>query len=154
MPDDSYQLLKQFFESHPVAQKATAPLKRGAEVAVHFTDLPGRTFRFYKEDDAPRLTESSPQDADFDLTLAPLAVQEIVALEGHEVGDFGIAFFSHLIASEPERKVQVKLHAGPLKLLRRGYLGVLVLGGPKVLGWLARKGVKNPMEAIERLRKP
>ena len=38
----------------------------------------------------------------------------------------------------------------------RGWLGVLAAGGPKVIGWMAQKGLKGPSavaSALSRLKK-
>ncbi|HVI23687.1 MAG TPA: AAA family ATPase, partial [Myxococcales bacterium] len=73
-----------------------------------------------------------------------------------DVGDLGITFFQHIVAKDPAEKIQVKLHAGLLKLTMHGWLGVLAAGGPKVIGWMAQKGLKGPSAvaaAVSRLKK-
>jgi len=57
-----------------------------------------------------------------------------------------------VLAQSPEEKVRIRVQASTPRLLGRGYLGVLALGGMKVTFWLLKNGVKNPKAAIDRLR--
>ena len=88
--------------------------------------------------------------------MAPVAVTAIAAQPNADVGELGILFFQHIVASDPQSKIRVKLHSGLLRLTMRGWLGVLAAGGPKVIGWMAQKGLKGPgavASALSRLKK-
>ena len=153
--EPSNVVLQRFFESSESARKASAHLKKAAEVGVHFTDVPG-DFHFKLLDGKPRFMSGAPQDPDFDLTLAPGAVSAIVAQPNADVGELGILFFQHIVAKDPQAKINVKLHSGLLKLTMRGWLGVMAAGGGKVMGWLAMKGLRGPSaiaSALSRLKK-
>src|SRR3954454_7412436 len=148
-------LLRKFFETSAAGKRAASSLKRGATVAVRFTDVPG-DFRFYAQDGQPRFDAGQASDPDFELTIAPGAVRAITSKPESDVGDLGITFFQHILAKDPAEKIQVKLHAGLLKLTMHGWLGVLAAGGPKVIGWMAQKGLKGPSAvaaAVSRLKK-
>ena len=152
-PSDA--LLTRFFAQSHAARTAAASLKRAAEVGVSFTDVPGH-WRFTSEGGKPLLAPGAAKDPDFELTLAPGAVRAICARADAEIGDLGILFFQQMIAQAPEDKIRVKLHSGLMTLTLRGWLGVLAHGGPRVVGWLAQKGLKGPgavASAISRLRK-
>lgn len=154
-PEPSNVVLQRFFESSESARKASAHLKKAAEVGVRFTDVPG-DFRFKLIDGRPRFISGAPADPDFDLTLAPGAVAAIAAQPNADVGDLGILFFQHIVAQDPQARIRVKLHSGLLKLTMRGWLGVMAAGGGKVMGWLAMKGLKGPSgiaSALSRLKK-
>src|SRR6185437_14271509 len=100
--------------------------------------------------------EGAADDPDFELTLAPGAVTAIAAQPNADVGDLGILFFQHIVAKDPQSKIQVKIHSGLMKLTMRGWLGVMAARGGKVMGWLAMKGLKGPSaiaSAVTRLRK-
>jgi hypothetical protein len=153
--EPSNVVLQRFFESSESARRASSHLKKAAEVGVRFTDVPG-DFHFKLVDGKPRFMNGAPQDPDFDLTLAPGAVSAIAAQPDADVGELGILFFQHIVARDPQAKINVKLHSGLLKLTMRGWLGVMAAGGGKVMGWLAKKGLKGPSaiaSAISRLRK-
>jgi len=148
-------LLRRFFETSAAGRRAAASLKRGAAVGVRFTDVPG-DFRFYAQDGRPHFDMGKAGDPDFELTIAPGAVRAITSKPESDVGDLGITFFQHIVAKDPSEKIQVKLHAGLLKLTMHGWLGVLAAGGPKVIGWMAQKGLKGPSavaSALSRLKK-
>ncbi len=154
-PEPSNVVLQRFFESSESARKASSHLRKAAEVGVRFTDVPG-DFHFKLVDGKPRFMDGAPQDPDFDLTLAPGAVSAIAAQPNADVGDLGILFFTHIIAGDPQAKINVKLHSGLMKLTMRGWLGVMAAGGGKVMGWIAMRGLKGPTaiaRALSRLKK-
>ncbi len=153
--EPSNVVLQRFFEASEAARRASAPLRKAAEVGVRFTDVPG-DFHFKLIDGKPRFQEGAAADPDFVLTLAPGAVSAIAAQPEAQVGDLGILFFQHILAKDPQAKINVKLHSGLLKLTMRGWLGVMALGGGKVMGWLAMKGLRGPSaiaSALARLKK-
>jgi hypothetical protein len=153
--EPSNVVLQRFFETSEAARRASSPLKKAAEVGVRFTDVPG-DFTFKLIDGKPRFTEGRADDPDFELTLAPGAVRAIAAQPDADVGDLGIVFFQRIVAKDPDEKIAVKLHSGLIKLTLRGWLSVMALGGVKVMGWLAMKGLKGPSaiaSALARLKK-
>ena len=148
-------MLRTFFETSEAGRRAASSLKKAASVAVRFTDVAG-DFRFHAENGKPRFEIGKAEEPDFDLTLAPGAVRDICSKPGADVGELGITFFQHIVAKEPEQKISVKLHSGLIKLTMRGWLGVLAAGGPKVVGWMAQKGLRGPSavaSALSRLKK-
>jgi hypothetical protein len=149
MPDTSYETLKAFLETAPVARKAARPLSRDARVNVA---LDGIAARFTLESGAPELRAGAHADPDFTLTLPVGAVDRITALRSDDVGEFGIAFFQLVLERDPGLKVRIHVDAPTTRLLGHGYLGVLALGGLKVTWWLVRNGIRNPRAAIDRLR--
>ena len=154
-PEGSDVKLKRFFETGEAGRRAASSLKKAAEVGVYFTDVPG-DFRFHAVDGRPAFEMGKAMDPDFDLTLAPGAVAAITAHPDADVGELGILFFQHIVSKDEDAKIRVKLHSGLLRLTMRGWLGVLAAGGPKVVGWLAQKGLKGPgavASALSRFKK-
>jgi len=154
-PEPSNIVLQRFFETSESARKAAAHLKAAAEVGVHFTDVPG-DYRFQSVGGKPRFLEGKAKDPDFELTMAPGAVTALAAQPNADVGDLGILFFQHILSRDPNSKIHVKLHSGLIKLTMRGWVGVMMSGGAKVIGWMATKGLKGPSaiaSALTRLRK-
>jgi hypothetical protein len=147
--------LRRFFETSEASRRAASSLKKAAEVGVRFTDVPG-DFRFHSVEGKPAFEAGKAMDPDFELTLAPGAVEAITAQPQADVGDLGVLFFQHIVAKDEQKKIRVKLHSGLLRLTMRGWLGVLAAGGPKVIGWMAQKGLKGPSAvaaALSRLKK-
>ena len=149
--EPSNLVLQKFFESSEAARRASAPLKKAAQVGVRFTDVPGE-FHFKLIDGKPRFSEGKADDPDFELTMGPEAVVAIAAKPDADVGDLGILFFQRIAAKD----IKVKLHSGLIKLTMRGWLGVMAAGGGKVFGWMASKGLKGPSavgHALAKLKK-
>jgi hypothetical protein len=145
----SLEALRRFFEDVPAARRATRPLARAAEVAL---DLDGGPAHFTMASGAPRVLPGRAADPDFTLTLPGEAVRRLTSGEGG-VGQLGVAFFQLVLSRDPALRVRVRLHASTARLAGRGYLGVLALGGMEVAWWLFRAGARNPLQAIERLRR-
>lgn len=149
MSTASFEALQRFFETSPAGRKATEPLAPAAEVGLVLEDGPAR---FTMESGKARVVEGAARAPDFTLTLPDEAVRRITALEGDDVGAFGVAFFGLVLSRNPAAKVRIRIDAPTSRLLSHGYLGVLALGGLKVALWLLKNGVKNPRAAIDRLR--
>ena len=149
MTDPSYESLRTFFETAPVARKATRPLGRGARVNLA---LDGGEATFTMESGAPAVHPGAGADPDFTLTMPAGAVAAVTGHGSDDVGQLGIEFFKLVLERDPARKVRVRIEAPTTRLLGHGYLGVLALGGMKVTWWLLKNGVKNPRAAIDRLR--
>src|SRR5690348_7273717 len=103
-PEPSNVVLQRFFESSEAARKASAPLKKAAEVGVRFTDVPG-DYVFRLIDGKPRFSPGKAEDPDFELTMAPGAVTAIAAQPNADIGDLGILFFQHIIARDEQSKI-------------------------------------------------
>lgn len=144
----SIEALGRFFEGAPAARKATRPLSRDARVALA---LDGGPARFTMEAGRPEVRAGAEPDPDFTLTLPDAAVVRLTA-ESDDVGALGIRFFELVLSRDPALHVRIRIHASTARLVTRGYLGVLALGGMKVALWLLAKGVRNPKAAIDRLR--
>jgi len=146
--------LARFLSASPAAATAAGSLRPGAEVAVSFTDLAGE-WRFFSEAGKPTLEPGKARDPDFELQLAPGALQSICASTDAALGELGIVFFEHVVSREPDFRIRVQLHSGLIKLTQRGWLTVLARGGPSVAAWLARRGLRGSsavVAAIARLK--
>ncbi len=143
--------LENFFNNHPASKKALTPLKRSAKVVIHINPI--GDFNLEKNTDGIQISKSEHQKgSDFEAWMDLDTLEELMNLNSHEPGDFGIAFFKGML----ERKIKVKVHAGFFELYRKGYFGVLMTGGKRVLGWLAQKGIRGPSgfkKAVNMLRK-
>ncbi len=151
---ESIDSLKQIFSDHPAGRAAFRPLRKGTQVGlrIHGDD---QEYHFERTPDGASIKEGAGPQTDFDLILGVKAVEAICQTQGESIGDFGVSFFRCLLKSSDEERVQVKLHAGLIALTRNGYLKVLAMGGPKVLGFLSKEGYIGPRgiaKAIRRLR--
>jgi hypothetical protein len=136
-------MLRQLFETSQAARKAATALSKAACVGVRFTDVPAE-FRFYAVDGKPRFEPGKAKAPDFDLTLPPRAVRDICAKTSGDMGDLSILFLQHMFANEADRKVLVKVNSGLITLTLHGWLRVVLAACPKLIGWLAKMGLKSP----------
>jgi hypothetical protein len=146
--------LARFLTCCPAVATVALSLRAGAEVAVSFTDLE-REWRCYADAGNIMWEPGKAKDPDFALRLAPGAVKSICVRTDADIGELGIIFFEHVVSREPDYRIRVQLHSGLIKLTQRGWLTLLARGGPKVAGWLARKGFHGSsavVAAIARLK--
>jgi hypothetical protein len=146
----SVEALAAFFTGAEVARRATRPLSAEAEVGL---DVAGELARFTMAGGAPAVLAGPAADPDFTLVLPAGAVERLTAGGLERIGDLGVEFFRLAADREPARRIGIRLHAPTARLVARGYLGVLLLGGAGVALWLLRKGIANPRAALERLRR-
>ena len=93
--------------------------------------------------------------ADFSLHFGEKALDFIFAENCQDVGDFGVAFFKCLTKKGQPEHISAKVKTGIFNLTKKGYLGLIPSGGPKVLKFLSSKGVLGPKgvkKAIDYLR--
>jgi hypothetical protein len=139
-------MIRQLFETSQAARKAATSLSKAAYVGVRFIDVPG-DFRFHAVDGKPRFEPGKAEEPDFELTLPPRAVSDICGKTGKtsgDVRDLSIVFLQHMFANEAEQKVLVKVNSGFIKLTLHGWLRVVLAACPKLIGWLAKVGLKSP----------
>jgi hypothetical protein len=147
-------MLRELFERSQAARKAARSLSKAACVGVRFTDVSDE-FRFYAVDGTPRFEPGKAKEPDFELTLPPRAVRDICGKTSDDVGDLSILFLQHMFANDADRKVLVKVNNGLIKLTLHGWLRVVFAACPKLIGWLAKMGLKSPSamaSALSRVR--
>lgn len=131
--------LQAFFE-RPIAQQGTAPLRNGTRIAI-FLDGEGPvtlTRVGYKA----LIKNEAPEKPDMTFWVPEKALEQLAAQQWNSVGEVGIEIIK-LIASPEPTQVKAKVHIGPFDLLRNGYLGVVTLGGPAFIQFLASKGLSG-----------
>ena len=142
MSEQLYNELAEFFDTRPGAIKATGSLKKGTVVGIKIVG-DDNDYHMYVEKDKGVIKKGTGKDPDFTLKMPELALREILNLENDDIADYGITFFQQAIRPDEENRIKIKIHTGLFTLLRHGYLGLLTLGGKRVMGWFAKKGVKG-----------
>lgn len=141
--DDARAILANFLATSQTAQAAAKSLRSGAEAAIRFADVEGE-WRIRRDATGISLEQGKALDPDFELRLPPAAVHSVCARHDADIGDLGVTFFEHIVAKDPGRRIHVTVHSGLIKLTHRGWLGLLTRGGPKVILWLANRGLRGP----------
>jgi hypothetical protein len=152
----AHAALADFLLNSTAARAAATSLRAGAEVAIVFTD-DAADWRICRNDvSGITLEPVKATDPDFELRIPPGAVDSICSRDDADVGDLGVTFFEHIAVHDPDLKIHVTLHSGLIKLTSRGWLGLLTRGGPKVMVWMTKKGLRGPgaiATAIGRLKR-
>jgi hypothetical protein len=153
--EGSSAALENFLLNSAACRVAATTLRSGAEVAITFTDVEG-DWRICKSPTTGiALERQKAKDPDFELRIPPRAGQAIYSRPDSDVGELGVTFFEHIVEKDPDQKIHVTLRSGLLKLTGRGWLGLLTRGGPTVMMWMAKKGLRGPgaiATALSRLR--
>lgn len=139
-PDASVSRLAELFRSHPAWTRAAALLSNDASSNVRFPHRPGEIWHLARVDGVTRLEPGARRDADLELAIPPGAVERLAATRGG-IGAFAVALFELSLESDEALRVDLRILAPFSRLLRRGYLRLLVAGGPAVLAWGAAHGV-------------
>lgn len=134
--------LKEFFENHPLAQKAADSIKNGREIAVVVTKGGHHnSYTFAKENGRNIFRDGGASKPDLTFTIPEASAQELVTKKFDTVGQVGLHIFEKMLSNDPSHKIHAKIHAGFLGLMTGGYLGVLTAGGTEVAKFLAAKGL-------------
>ena len=148
--------LATFLSSSPACHVAASALKAGAEVAVNLTDIDGDWRIWNDPETGIALAPGKAKDPDFELRVPPRAGIAIYSRPNADIGDLGVMFFEHIVAKDPNLKIHVTLRSGLVKLTGRGWFGLLARGGPTVLMWMAKRGLRGPgaiASALGRLKR-
>lgn len=154
MPNESAASYEQRFSAffaREVAQKAAASLVNGAEIELRITALgeePDQVLTFTRVRDRNEIVAGAPKSPQVAFTLSPSAADAVLSIDSTEIGEIGVQIAKLILAPDPTRKIGLKIHAGILSLITKGYLGVIAAGGASFASYLASKGF-NGMGAIK-----
>ena len=141
-PDERVERLARFFREEPAWTEAARHLVPSASSAVSFTHRPGERWRLVRRGGETILEPGIADDPDFELTFAPGAIDRITAARGG-VGAFAVALFGSIADADPAHRTDLRIVAPFHRLARRGYLRLLIAGGPAVLAFGARHGIRT-----------
>lgn len=145
-----FEDLKRFFDK-PACQRATAPLKTGVEIGVRIESDPPLTLR--RVDKRMEVLAEAPVRPDMTFQIPLQALKELADNPSDDVGEIGIQLLQLMAHPEPARRMQAKVHIGPMELFLRGYFSVLPLGGTSVMKYLASKGFTGVSKIKDGIRK-
>ncbi len=133
-------LLTTFF-ARDACRRATAPLKPGIEVGVSVEGAPALTLTRTKQ--GFEVLERPPVKPDLSFTIPEASLRALCDNPSEDIGEIGIAILQLIAHPNSEARMGVKVHAGALDLLWKGYFNVLPLGGSAVMKHLASKGFSS-----------
>lgn len=150
LPSDDYiARLARLFLEHPVWVEAAKRISANATSTIFFSHNPGQAWHLENRDGEILLLPGAAEDPDFVFRFTPAAVQR---LEGVDRGmdDFAVELFRLMLEESIDEGVGLRIVASFPRLLRRGYVRLLLASGPGVLAFGAAQGVLN-LRGLKRL---
>jgi len=141
-PDSHVLRLAELFRAHPAWCRAASRLAPESESNVFFRHLPGQPWRLLRRGGETHLERGAAADPDLAFCFSPAAIERLAATQGG-VDDFALALFRSMLERDPERRVELRVVAPFVRLLRRGYVELLLRGGPRLLWFGATHGVRS-----------
>ena len=143
-------LLKEIF-GREVCQRATKPLRNGAQIAISLST--GESARLRKTAEGLVVEADAAEKPDMSFEVPTGALTQLQSFTSTEIGDIGVEILKLMASSEPSKKIRARVHIGAFGLFTQGYLGILPLGGPAVMKFLGTKGLTNIGKIKEALSK-
>jgi hypothetical protein len=138
--DPTVRTLAELFRRHPAWVRAAGYIAKGAESAVSFSHLPGRSWRLVRRGGESLLLRGRARGPDFAFRFTPAAVARLAAVRG-DIGDFAVELFGRILEPREERGMGFRVIAPFSRLVRRGYVRLLLAAGPEVVRFGASRGV-------------
>ncbi|RMF16864.1 MAG: hypothetical protein D6761_05555 [Candidatus Dadabacteria bacterium] len=140
------------FLHHPVWVSAATSIAEGASSQVFFSHLDSE-WHLLRREGRSLLIEGPSPDPDFGFCFTPASIERIFSVpDDAHIADFAIELFECITSEDPETKIDFRVHAPFSQLLKRGYVKLLLRGGPRVMQYAARHGVRT-LSDLRRLLK-
>lgn len=152
MAEPTLQRLKDFCDKN-VFQAATKPLKDGVAIAA-YVDHAGPV-TLLRKNGRTLVVDEAPEKPDITVEIPDKALEQLQTQTTEDVGEIGVELLKLMAHNDPVYRIRVKVHIGLLDFMFHGYFGILPLGGPNVMKFLAEKGfgsIGKIKEAINSLR--
>lgn len=140
--DPHVELLARLFREHPAWREAARYVSDDAASRVLFAHRPGERWRLVREGGESLLLPGDVADPDFVFRFSPGAIERLAAVDG-PVGAFAVELFRLILGEVPQAPVELRIAAPFARLVRRGYLRLLLTSGWRVVAFGARHGVRS-----------
>lgn len=138
--DPPIERLARLFREHPAWREAARRIDPRSTSTVFFRHRPGEPWHLERRGDQTLLLPGAAADPDFVFRFPPGAIDQLAAVRGN-AGDFAAELFTLTLSDDPELRVDIRIAAGFARLLRHGYVRLLVAAGPRVRALGAEHGV-------------
>jgi hypothetical protein len=131
MPTDLWiERLVRMFSEHPAWREAARLLDPRVTSTVFFRHRPGEPWHLERRGDETLLLPGAASDPDFAFRFTPAAIDRLASVQG-TAGDFATELFALVYSNDPELRVNIRVAVGFARLLRRGYVRLLLAAGPR-----------------------
>lgn len=136
------QTLARLFREHPAWVTAGRYLTEGASSRVFFSHRPDQRWHLVRRRGRSLLRPGAAPDPDLAFRFTPRAIDRLAAVEGG-MADFALALFDLIAEQDEGLRVGLRVVAPFARLVRRGYLALLLAAGPRVLAYGLARGVRS-----------
>ena len=147
--DEYVERLARLFREHPVWIQASKYISTDATSTIYFSHKPGQAWHLENRKGEILLLPGAAVDPDFVFRFTPAAVKRLEAVD-RGMDDFAVELFRLMLEESLDKGVAFRVAAGFPRLLRRGYVRLLLSAGPGVLAFGAAIGVLN-LRSLHRL---
>ena len=147
--DPWVERLARLFREHPAWREAARFIDPRATSNVFLTHRPGEAWHLERRGNEALLLPGAASDPDFVFRFAPGAIARLEAVRG-EAGDFAAELFMLAMTDDCENRVDLRIAGSFSRLLRRGYVRLLLAAGPRVRAMGLAHGVVD-LESLVRL---
>jgi len=130
--DPHVELLRTLFLTHPAWRAASDHLREGASSRVLFSHVPGE-YQLVRRGTQNLLLEGKAADPDLAFRFTPKSIERLSNVQSSDIADFAVELLACGESEDPEVQVHMLVISGFTKLLFRGYAGLLLKAGPRVL---------------------
>jgi len=152
---DPVEQLARLFAENPAWDEAARYLDPAATSDIYFSHEPGRVWHIERRAGVTQLLPGASERPDLVFRFSPHAVREL-SREHDGIAAFAIALFRLALAPDPDRGVRIRIVAPFIELTRRGYVKLLLAGGPSLLAFGVEHGVRGLADLralVRRLRR-
>ena len=135
--------LRIFFAEHPAWVKAAKSIVDGANSEVVF-DGEAAPWRLMRVDGVSVLEPGVAPSPDFTFYFTGSAIASLTQTDQKAtISDFALVLFNRIISDDPRERIGFHVRAPFGQLVKRGYLRVLLRGGPAVLRFMSEHGIRS-----------
>ena len=148
------------FLASPGARKGLAAFGSSVRIRIRIAAETFVLFRDGKELRCIPTAADTGGDFDMEFTIPPTTVHEMVQRAngpGAGVAELAQTALSCVFTTDTQRKVTFEIYASLFTLVRKGYISVLIAGGPDVLRFLGQHGfgsLEKIRNAVSQGRRP
>jgi len=143
------ETLARMFREHPAWKETARMIDPRSTSTVYFKHRPDEPWHLERSGDDTLLLPGAAADPDFVFRFSPGSIARLAAVRGN-AGDFAAELFSLAWSEDPAVRVNIRIATGFARLLRRGYVRLLLAAGPRARAIAAANGVEG-MSSIQHL---
>ena len=143
------ETLARMFREHPAWKETARMIDPRSTSTVYFRHRPDEPWHLVRRGDETLLLPGAAEDPDFVFRFTPGAIARLSAVRGN-AGDFAAELFTLAWSDDSTVRVSIRITCGFARLLRRGYVRLLLAAGPRARAIAAAHGVEG-MSSIQHL---